>query len=99
MTDYDALYKDEYCTEDIFLSEEPDGEMNDVSDYSDIINVKWPDAKIPGREKMPLNSRAKIFLPFAALTGFEEEIEKRKNEIQQKFSDNIETTCVKNIDT
>lgn len=46
--------------------------------YDDIINEDGP-ADI-GRQKMKLENRAKIFLPFAALKGFEEEIQKRKSE-------------------
>lgn len=50
--------------------------------YKDIINLERPRPIF--REKMRLENRAKIFLPFAALKGFEEEIEKRK--IQYKTS-------------
>lgn len=46
--------------------------------YKDIINLERPRPAF--RERMKLENRAKIFLPFAALKGFEEEIEKRKNE-------------------
>lgn len=49
-----------------------------MSDYSDIINTSWPKPTMRGR--MNLKQRAKIFLPFAALTGFENSIElSRKN--------------------
>lgn len=34
-----------------------------------------------GQYRMPLNERASIFLPFAALAGFEEEIRKVLNNI------------------
>lgn len=44
--------------------------------YKDIINLERPRPMF--REKMKLENRAKIFLPFAALKGFEEEIERRK---------------------
>ena len=41
--------------------------------YDDIINTQWPPAE--GRpECMRLENRAKIFLPFAALKGFEDEL-------------------------
>lgn len=43
-----------------------------MSDYSDIINTSWPKPSMRGR--MNLKQRAKIFLPFAALTGFEESL-------------------------
>ena len=42
--------------------------------YSDIINYDWNHDSLPSR--MPLSQRAKIFLPFAALTGFDEALEK-----------------------
>lgn len=45
-------------------------------DYTDILFTPWP--KKTTRPPMPLENRAKIFLPFAALKGFEEEIHKRK---------------------
>lgn len=44
--------------------------------YKDIINLERPRPMF--REQMKLENRAKIFLPFAALKGFEEEIERRK---------------------
>lgn len=44
--------------------------------YKDIINLERPRPAF--RERMKLENRAKIFLPFAALKGFEEEIERRK---------------------
>ncbi|MBR5866581.1 MAG: hypothetical protein IKZ04_01595 [Spirochaetaceae bacterium] len=50
--------------------------MNNKNDYEDILDLIWPQGKITS--KMPLQSRAKIFLPFSALKGFEQEIEKRK---------------------
>ena len=44
--------------------------------YKDIINLERPRPML--REQMKLENRAKIFLSFAALKGFEEEIERRK---------------------
>ena len=44
--------------------------------YKDIINLERPRPAF--RERMKLENRAKIFLPFAALKGFEEETERRK---------------------
>ena len=41
--------------------------------YADIINYVWNYDSLPNR--MPLSQRAKIFLPFSALTGFEEAIQ------------------------
>ena len=42
--------------------------------YDDIINTKWDEASLKNR--MPASQRAKIFLPFAALTGYEDELDK-----------------------
>lgn len=42
--------------------------------YDDIINYDWNYDSLSNR--MPLSQRAKIFLPFAALTGYEEALEK-----------------------
>jgi len=41
-------------------------------EYDDIINTSWPRQSL--RPKMPLSQRAKIFLPFAALKGYEESL-------------------------
>ena len=43
--------------------------MNEKN-YDDIINYNWNYDSLPNR--MPMAQRAKIFLPFAALTGFDE---------------------------
>ena len=53
--------------------------------YADILDYDWNYDSLPNR--MPMSQRAKIFLPFAALTGFNEalddtlkaEIEKYEN--------------------
>ncbi len=53
--------------------------------YADILHYDWNYDSLPNR--MPMSQRAKIFLPFAALTGFNEalddtlkaEIEKYEN--------------------
>ena len=42
--------------------------------YDDIINISWNHDSLSNR--MPLSQRAKIFLPFAALTGFNEALDK-----------------------
>jgi len=49
--------------------------------YDDIIDHEWLGS--PKRPRMPLASRAKIFMPFAALRGFEELIEKKKKEVEK----------------
>ncbi len=41
--------------------------------YDDIIEYNWTGLK--DRPQMPLAERAKIFAPFAALKGFEEELD------------------------
>ena len=38
--------------------------------YDDIINYDWNRDSL--KDRMPLSQRAKIFLPFSALTGFDE---------------------------
>jgi len=52
-----------------------------MGNYEDIIDRKWTGS--PKRRRMDLVNRAKIFLPFAALRGFEEAIE-AKNRILVK---------------
>ena len=47
-----------------------------IKDYEDMIDIEWPKESL--RAKMPLKDRAKIFLPFAALKGFEEAIEEKR---------------------
>lgn len=50
--------------------------------YSDILNYEWTESSLPNR--MPLSQRAKIFLPFSALTGFNEALEDTlRSEIQE----------------
>ena len=50
-------------------------QLRDDSDskYSDILDYDWNYDSLPNR--MPLSQRAKIFLPFAALTGFDDAIQ------------------------
>ncbi len=50
--------------------------------YSDILDYDWSYDSLPNR--MPLSQRAKIFLPFAALTGFDEAIQ---NTINQEIAE------------
>jgi len=47
--------------------------MKTEKDYSDIINYEWNYDSLSNR--MPLSQRAKIFLPFAALTGYDEALQ------------------------
>lgn len=46
--------------------------MKDISEYMDIIDLPRPKSKHPS---MSLDKRAAQFAPFAALTGYEEEID------------------------
>lgn len=41
--------------------------------YDDLLDYNWNYDSLPNR--MPLSQRAKIFLPFAALTGFDQALE------------------------
>ncbi|MBE5927214.1 MAG: hypothetical protein E7270_09660 [Lachnospiraceae bacterium] len=47
-----------------------------MGNYDDIIKMKRPDS---GRAKMDILDRAKIFMPFAALKGYEESIDDINN--------------------
>lgn len=44
--------------------------------YDDIIEEKWPRQSM--RPRMSLEQRAKIFLPFQALTGYEKALDKTR---------------------
>ena len=50
--------------------------------YQNILNTKWPEERLR-RPKMSLQERAKIFLPFAALKGHEESLEKVAKNTEQ----------------
>ena len=51
--------------------------------YEEIINYEWKGS--PGRVRMPLEQRAKIFAPFAALRGYSELLRKAEEEAEQRF--------------
>ena len=52
--------------------------------YDDLLDYDWNYDSLPKR--MPLCQRAKIFLPFAALTGFEEALEQvEENYTSEQF--------------
>jgi hypothetical protein len=53
-----------------------------MNDYSDIINIKRPMSKHP---KMPIEKRASIFNPFAALTGYEDAINEAGRIVEKKL--------------
>lgn len=50
--------------------------------YDDIIDMEYPFPSKSGRKKMPMDERAKIFLPFSALRGYEEAIEHKLAEYE-----------------
>lgn len=47
-----------------------------MKNYENIVLTEWPQNSL--RVKMPLPQRAKIFLPFSALTGYEAALQKRQ---------------------
>lgn len=48
--------------------------MNEKSKYDDIINTEWNEDSLKNR--MSPAQRAKIFLPFSALAGYQDELDK-----------------------
>ena len=51
-------------------------------DYADILNLPRPE---PARHKrMPAENRAAQFMPFAALTGYEDAIGKTAEEVRER---------------
>ena len=63
--------------------------------YDDLLNYKWTSKSLPNR--MPMSQRAKIFLPFAALTGFNEALDKTLQteitEMEVKPGESLEESC------
>lgn len=57
--------------------------MTMKSRYESIIDYNWKGS--PGRVRMPLEQRAKIFAPFAALRGYSELLRKTEEEAEQRF--------------
>ncbi|MCR5612793.1 hypothetical protein [Treponema sp.] len=49
-------------------------EKQSTNKYADILDYDWNESSLKNR--MSVNQRAKIFLPFAALTGYEDELDK-----------------------
>ena len=63
--------------------------------YDDIINTRWPPENQDfNHPRMPVSQRAKIFLPFAALTGYEKALEETLKravaEMEEKPGENLE---------
>ena len=54
--------------------------------YTDLLDYNWNYDSLPNR--MPISQRAKIFLPFAALTGFDEALEKTLSAEIAEMEDN-----------
>ena len=63
-----------------------------TKNYDDIIDVEWLGSQ--DREHMPLSMRAKIFMPFAALKGFDELLKKAEEEAQKGFSKKPDTQII-----
>ena len=59
--------------------------------YDDIIHVSWPLAK--GR--MPQKDRASIFMPFKALTGYDEAVEETARVTTERIT--LDETTVENL--
>ena len=63
--------------------------------YDDIIHTDWQGSRT--HEHMALTLRAKIFMPFAALKGFDELLKKTEEEVKQArqcgYVDDSERTC------
>ena len=51
--------------------------------YEGIIGYKWEGS--PGRIRMPLEQRAKIFAPFAALRGYSELLRQAEEAARSRF--------------
>ena len=63
-----------------------DKDSGSAGKYDDIINTQYP---LPSnRQPMSLKERAKIFLPFAALKGYEEALEKVRKEVEEEMDSN-----------
>ncbi|MBQ6674243.1 MAG: hypothetical protein IJM77_06465 [Spirochaetia bacterium] len=54
-----------------------------INRYEGIIGYEWKGS--PGRIRMPLEQRAKIFAPFAALKGYSELIRKAEEKARQRY--------------
>jgi len=56
-------------------------------DYEDMVDIKWPRETL--RPKMQLKDRAKIFLPFAALKGYEESLDVIRQEVISENEESV----------
>ena len=57
--------------------------------YEDIINYRWNGS--PGRIRMPLEQRAKIFMAFTPLTGYSELLRKAEEVARSRFDNHHNT--------
>ena len=57
--------------------------MTSERNYDDIINYEWNEGSLPNR--MPLAQRAKIFLPFSALAGYDDALKETLTARQNKI--------------
>lgn len=66
--------------------------QKDARRYDDILDYNWTRDSLPNR--MPLSQRAKIFLPFAALTGYNEALDQTLQteiaEIESQHDESLE---------
>ncbi|MBQ7752316.1 MAG: hypothetical protein IJR80_01495 [Treponema sp.] len=58
--------------------------MKAEKNYDDIIDYDWKRESLT--ERMPLSQRAKIFLPFAALTGYDEALQETLEKEIESYS-------------
>jgi len=58
-----------------------------MKNYDDIINTSWPLPSDKGR--MSLKDRAKIFLPFAALKGYDEALEQVRENVNKQYDESV----------
>lgn len=56
-----------------------------IDKYEEIINTSWPQKS--NRPRMDLEQRAKIFLPFSALRGYEESLENQRQLNLEKYEE------------
>ena len=57
--------------------------------YEGIINYEWKGS--PGRGRMPLEQRAKIFMAFTPLTGYSELLRKAEEAARSRFDNHHNT--------
>lgn len=53
------------------------------SKYQAILDMEWP--RPNGRPRMAMEERAKIFMPFAALKGYEEAVDEQRRMSEEEL--------------